>query len=87
MQYKLKTFINENMKDADYSLSCDIWSSQALDSYIGIIVHVETADFERKVIFLRCLPYNSAHTGKFEIPGLYRIIDFNSCTVLLFLGF
>ena len=67
VQYKLKTFIEDNLKGADYSLSCDVWSSKALDSYLGVIIHFVTKDFERKVVVLRCLPYNRAHTGK-----LYR---------------
>ena len=41
-----------------------ITSSQTLDSYLGLTQHFLTLDFKRKMVVLRCLPYNSAHTGE-----------------------
>lgn len=46
-----------------FSITCDIWSSLALDSYLGVTVHYISEDFYRKVVMVRCLPYNAKHTG------------------------
>ena len=45
-------------------MTCDVWSSLALDSYLGLTVHFITEDFVRKMLVLRCLPYNESHTGE-----------------------
>ena len=65
VQYKLKEVLSELFEDKRcyYSVSLDAWSSKALDSYLGLVIHFVTEDFKRKMVLIRCLPYNSSHTG------------------------
>lgn len=63
-QAALKTALLENLKDNYFSITSDIWSSLALDSYLGVTVHFITDEFERKFIVVRCLPYNARHSGE-----------------------
>ena len=53
------------LKDGHYSVTCNVSSSLALDSYLGLTVHFITQDLVRKMLVQRCLPYNEAHTGEF----------------------
>ena len=65
VQYKLKEVLSELFEDKRcyYSVSLDAWSSKALDTYLGLVIHFVTEDFKRKMVLIRCLPYNSSHTG------------------------
>lgn len=47
-----------------FCITCDIWSSLALDSYLGVTVHFISEDFYRKLVVIRCVPYNASHTGE-----------------------
>lgn len=65
VQYGLMAILKEVFEDPDchFSVTCDLWSSIALDNYLGLIVHFITSDFKRKQLMLRCMPYNMSHTG------------------------
>ena len=63
-QFKLLKSLSETLKDGYFSVTCDVWSSQALDSYLGVTIHFIDEDFQRKVIIIRCLPYNTNHSGE-----------------------
>ena len=65
VQWRLKSILSEVFDDPNcyYSVTCDIWSSIALDSYLGLIIHFIDKLFERKQVMLRCMPYNRSHTG------------------------
>lgn len=64
VQKELFESLSLALKDGQYSVTCDVWSSLALDSYLGLTVHFITEDFVRKLLVLRCLPYNESHTGE-----------------------
>lgn len=63
-QGALQNSLSVTLKENYFSITCDIWSSLALDSYLGVTVHFITKEFDRKVIVIRCLPYNASHTGE-----------------------
>ena len=65
VQWRLESILSEVFDDPNcyYSVTCDIWSSIALDSYLGLIIHFIDKQFERKQVMLRCMPYNRSHTG------------------------
>ena len=64
VQFTLLEVLKEVLGDSYFSVTCDIWSSLALDSYLGLTVHFITIGLERKHLVLRCLPYNDSHTGQ-----------------------
>lgn len=45
-----------------FCITCNIWSSLALD--LCVTVHFITEDFYRKLVVIRCVPYNASHTGE-----------------------
>ena len=67
VQYAVRCKLRELMKDTYFSITCDVWSSVALDSYFGVTLHFITKDFERKMVVLRCLPYNASHTSMYSL--------------------
>ena len=40
---------------------------------MGLIIHFITHEFERKIVTIRCVPYNSSHTGE-SIHGRFTFI-------------
>ena len=64
VQKELFESLSIALKEGHYSVTCDVWSSLALYSYLGLTVHFITEDFVRKILVLRCLPYNESHTGE-----------------------
>ena len=73
VQKELFETLSLALKDGHYSVPCDVWSSLALDSYLGLTVHFITEDFVRKMLVLRCLLYNKAHTGE-SIQGRVEFV-------------
>ena len=64
VQKELFESLSIALKKGHYSVTCDVWSSLGLDSYLGLTVHFITEDFVSKMLVLRCLPYNESHTGE-----------------------
>ena len=57
------------MKDAlvsvsHLSITTDVWSSIAQDSYISLTCHHVTQDFTQKQLCLHAAPFNDRHTGE-----------------------
>jgi len=57
------------MKDAlvsvsHVSITTDVWSSIAQDSYISLTCHHVTQDFTQKQLCLHAAPFNDRHTGE-----------------------
>ena len=46
------------------SITTDVWSSVAQDSYISLTCHYISADFERQQVCLHAAPFNDRHTGE-----------------------
>lgn len=69
VQYKLKEVLAGIFTDKScyFSVSLDAWSSKALDGYMGFIIHFITADYKRKMVMIRCFPYNESHTGVYFV--------------------
>ena len=63
VQYKIKQSLEEN-DAAVYSITTDIWSSKGQRSFISYTVHYINVNWQRKIAILRCMPYDSAHTGE-----------------------
>ena len=63
VQYSVKESLNKNVAGV-YAITTDMWSSKARHGYISYTAHWITADLERKVAILRCMPYSSSHTGE-----------------------
>ena len=72
VQFKLLSELNKQLevtetegtvKSLPFSITTDIWSSQARDSYMSVTLHFVTRLFKRKMLVLRALPYNVSHTG------------------------
>jgi len=58
---KVKVLVSE----ADHvSITTDVWSSVAQDSYISLTCHYISADFERQQVCLHAAPFNDRHTGE-----------------------
>ena len=75
VQKELFGSLSMTLKDGHYSVTCDVWSSLALDSYLGLTIHFISEDFERKMIVLRCLPYNASHTGESIKGGVLFVLE------------
>lgn len=49
----------------DYvSLTTDIWTSEANDSFLSLTLHYLNSDFQPKMVVLDCLPFNEEHTAE-----------------------
>ena len=46
------------------SITTDLWTSPSKDSFISLTIHLVNADFRWKMIVLRCIRYNTAHTAQ-----------------------
>lgn len=46
-----------------HAITTDIWTSSGQDSFISYTAHFITVNWERKVAVIRCMPYNTDHTG------------------------
>ena len=46
------------------SITTDVWSSVAQDSYLSLTCHYITADFSRQQVCLHAAPFNDHHTGE-----------------------
>ena len=61
--------VNSKMKDtlvstSNISVTTDIWSSVAQDSYICLMCHYITKDFTQMQVCLHVAPFNDHHTGE-----------------------
>ena len=45
------------------SLTTDIWTSDAKDSYISLTLHFLNDSFEQKMVVLGCFPFNAEHSA------------------------
>ena len=63
VQYTVKESLDKNTLGI-YALTTDMWTSKTYDGYISYTAHWITADWKRKVVILRCMPYNTKHTGE-----------------------
>ena len=53
------------MNDAQYfSITTDLWSSRAKQSYIAVTIHYLTASFEMKSHLIETKEFAEAHTGE-----------------------
>ena len=73
VQFTLLEILREILGDSYFAVTCDIWSSLALDSYLGVTVHFITTEFDRKHLVIRCLHYNESHTGQ-KLPDFNYVI-------------
>jgi hypothetical protein len=46
------------------SLTTDIWTSEAGDSFLSLTLHYLNSDFKPKMVVLDCIPFNSEHTAE-----------------------
>lgn len=59
---KVKVLVSEV---GHVSITTDMWSSVAQDSYISLTCHYISADFERQQVCLHAAPpFNDRHTGE-----------------------
>ena len=71
---KMKDDLKEN---SEYlTLTTDIWTSRAQDSYLGITAHFIDSDFNRRELVLNCVPFNERHTSLLISNKLQSVIDF-----------
>ena len=65
MYEKVKNKVKHSLSNIDYvSITTDIWSSVAQDSYISLTCHSITDDFQYQHICLHAAPFNERHTGE-----------------------
>ena len=46
------------------SLTTDIWTSEAKDSFISLTLHFLNMDFEQKMVVLGSFPFNESHAAE-----------------------
>ena len=46
------------------SLTTDIWTSEANDSFLSLTLHYLNAEFQPKMVVLDCIPFNAEHTAE-----------------------
>ena len=69
------------------SLTTDIWTSEAKDSFISLTLHFLNMDFEQKMVVLSCFPFNVSHAAESiletvtEKLNVYEVADKIHCFV------
>ena len=62
VQYVVKKSLEYNSaENRTYRVTTDIWSSPSRDSFMSINSHWINNEFQRKLVILRCIRYNTAH--------------------------
>ena len=76
-QWRLKFVLSEVFDGPNcyFSVTCDIWSSIALDSYLGLVIDFIDKQFNRKQVMLRCMPYNKSHIWSYIHDRVMFIFD------------
>ena len=65
MYQKVYLKVKEGVSSAYHiSITTDVWSSVAQDSYLSLTCHYITADFSRQQVCLHAAPFNDHHTGE-----------------------
>ena len=65
MYRKVSLKVKEGVSSTFYvSLTTDVWSSVAQDSYISLTCHYITEDFTQQQVCLHAAPFNDHHTGE-----------------------
>jgi hypothetical protein len=62
-------------KAAHVSITTDVWSSVAQDSYISLTAHYITPDFEHQQVCLHAAPFNDRHTGEHIVAMLTKCLE------------
>ena len=63
VQGHVKTVLQTEVGDY-VSLTTDIWTSEANDSFLSLTLHYLNSDFQPKMVVLDCLPFNEEHTAE-----------------------
>lgn len=53
------------------SVTTDIWTSDAHDSYLSLTLHYLNSEFQPKMVVLDCIPFNEEHTAE----NILRLIE------------
>ena len=86
---KNKISISEMLQDipGSISLTADIWSSCAKQSYLGVTAHFIDADWTMQHIVLEVLPFGHPHTGEAIKEAIQDILeDFGITTQISGIG-